>query len=168
MLRVLRAGAALAAAVAAVAGLAGCSDDVSVFRADVGDCMVRPPEGEVEGLDVIDCNREHLGEIVGIVEHEDVEFPGAAQLSAEAFERCRPLLEAYIGDPELADDFGIVPLSPTEESWNAELADRESLCIAVPVDLAPFTGSLRDLEPPATTTTAPGPASTATTDGTAG
>lgn len=145
MLRVL-------AAAVLVVTLAGCGDGGSVFRAEVGDCMVRPPEGEVEAIDPIDCDREHLGEVVGIVEHDELAYPGAAALSEEAFRLCQPLLDAYVGAAG-ADLFGVLPLSPTEGSWNAELRDRESLCIAVPRDLVPHSGSVRDLEPPESTTT---------------
>src|SRR5262245_19879040 len=70
---------------------AGCSDDESVFNADVGECVQEPEStGNIESFDEVDCNEDHFAEIFFLFEHEgdDDDFPGSDDLQAEAAEDC--------------------------------------------------------------------------------
>ena len=77
------------AAVALLAATgAACSDEGSVFSAEVGQCVeeVSSLVGQVSDLPSVDCSDDHEGEVIFLFEHEgdDDDYPGGDALQAEA------------------------------------------------------------------------------------
>lgn len=129
------------AGVALVLGLAACSDD-TVPTASVGDC-IETVGSVVTELPTVDCDEAHEVQVVGLVEHEGDEFPGTDAVAQEAFEECLDHFEDFVGASYLDTNLSVLPITPTEESWN-EADDRESICVARRDDGADLTESIED------------------------
>jgi Septum formation len=121
---------AASAAFVMLLAVGACSDDESVFNAEVGECIETIPTGNVSTLDEVDCSDDHEGEIFLLFEHEgdDDDFPGPDALSEEAAEDCLgDEFEDYVGVPYAETAIEVQPLFPTEDSWSE--GDRETVCI---------------------------------------
>lgn len=122
---------ATAATVALLLAAGGCSDDESVFNAEVGECIEDPGSGgNIESFDEVDCDEDHFGEIFFLFEHEgdDDDFPGADTLQEEAAEECEgDEFEDFVGVPYDETAIIVGQVNPTEESWSE--GDRETICI---------------------------------------
>jgi hypothetical protein len=133
-----RGAAPFAALILAFAGAAGCSDDESVFNAEVGECIesVSSLSGQISELPETDCSEPHEGEIFFLYEHEgdDDDFPGDSAVQTEATEVCQgEAFEDYTGTPYADSAIVVGPITPTAQSWGE--GDRESICVAaVPGD----------------------------------
>ena len=119
------------------------SDDVSVHRLDVGDCVdlagISGPSDVVDRLPRRDCDEPHDAEVYLIddVAIERDEYPGDAVLTAEIEERCTgQAFEEYTGGTFADSSFDYFFLYPTEESWDA--GDRGFTCMVVSVDGSPI------------------------------
>jgi Septum formation len=120
-----------ASALALLFASAGCSDDESVFNADVGECIEEPESaGNIEDFDEVDCDEDHFGEIFLLVEHEgdDDDFPGSDELQEEAAEECQgEEFEDYTDTEYSESAIFVAQVNPSEESWGE--GDRETICI---------------------------------------
>ena len=122
-----------AAVLLAAAGGVACSDDDSVFNAEVGDCVedVNDLVGDVSELPAVDCTDDHDGEIIFLFEHEgdDDDFPGEDALQAEAAEDCLGgEFEDYTGTEYSESAIDVLFITPSEGSWGE--GDRETICVA--------------------------------------
>jgi hypothetical protein len=131
-----------AAVVLATAAGAACSDEDSVFNAEVGDCVedVSDLVGSVSELPAVDCTETHDGEIIALFQHEgdDDDFPGEDTLQQEAAEDCQgEEFEDYTGTEYSESAIIVGFITPSEDSWGE--GDRETICVASvgePVDVS--------------------------------
>lgn len=126
------AGIAAGLTLLSVAG-AACSDDESVFNAEVGECVesISDLTGNISELPESDCTEEHEGEIFFLFEHEgdDDDFPGESALQDEAGEECTgDAFEDYMGVSYQETTIDIALISPSSQSWGQ--GDRETICVA--------------------------------------
>lgn len=118
----------------------------SLLDLRVGDCFDLPVAGSeaaraddveiVETVEVIGCDEPHEAEVVAVGELNpdgDLAYPSDDELFAAVDPRC-----AAASVP--LDRFGIVPIAPTERSW--ESFDGRFLCLAIPFGGEPVTGSI--------------------------
>jgi hypothetical protein len=132
--------ALLLAALVAVATVA-CSKEVAT--ADVGDCFEQPDDiGAIGEFDTVDCDEAHFGEVYDKFDLEGDDFPGTEAVSQQAQEGCLASFEEYVGIPYEESIYQILPISPTEETWN-EADDREVICVLTAIDQSELTGSKR-------------------------
>ncbi len=124
------------------------SDDVSVERLDVGDCVdlaeISGPSDVVDRLPRRDCDEPHDAEVYLIddVAVDSDEYPGDASLTAAIEEQCTGrAFEDYTGGTFADSSLDYFFLYPTEESWDA--GDRGFVCMAVSVDGSPIDHSVR-------------------------
>jgi hypothetical protein len=111
---------------------AACSDEGSVFSAEVGQCVeeVSSLVGQVSDLPSVDCSDDHEGEVIFLFEHEgdDDDYPGGDALQAEAAEECEAgAFEDYTGTDYATSAIFIGYITPSEESWGE--GDRETICV---------------------------------------
>ena len=120
-----------ASALALLFASAGCSDDESVFNADVGECIQEPESaGNIENFEEVDCEEDHFGEIFFLFEHDgdDDDFPGSSDLQEEAAEDCQgDAFEDYTDTEYSESAIFVAQVNPSEESWGE--GDRETICI---------------------------------------
>jgi hypothetical protein len=114
------------------AGAVACSDDESVFNAEVGECIesISDLSGNISELPETECTEDHEAEIFFLFEHEgdDDDFPGSSDLEEEAAEDCAgDEFEDYFGVPYSETAIDISMVTPSEESWGE--GDRETICI---------------------------------------
>lgn len=112
---------------------AACSDDESVFNAEVGECIVNVSDlsGNISKLPETECTKDHEAEIFFLFQHEgdDDDFPGQNALQEEAAEECLgDGFEDYMGVPSDETAIQVAMVTPSEESWKE--GDRETICIA--------------------------------------
>ena len=112
------------------------SDDVSVHRLEVGDCVdlagISGPSDVVDRLPRRDCDEPHDAEVFLIddVAVDSDEYPGDTSLTAEIEEQCTGrAFEDYTGGTFADSSLDYFFLYPTEESWDA--GDRGFVCMAV-------------------------------------
>ena len=125
------AGIAAGLTMLSVAG-AACSDDESVFNAEVGECVqsISDLTGNISDLPESDCTEDHEAEIIALFEHEgdDDDFPGGSELQAEAAEECEgDAFEDYTGTEYAESAIVVNYITPSDESWGG--GDRETICV---------------------------------------
>ena len=140
--RLAHLSAGLAAGVVLLLGLGACSQDPEVPTAEVGDC-IESVGLVVDELPTVDCDEPHEVQVVGLYEHDGDDFPGDEAISEEAFAECRELFENFVGAPFEETSLSVLPITPTEESWN-EADDRESICVTSRDDGAELTETVED------------------------
>jgi hypothetical protein len=126
------------------------SSGTAVVDLEVGECFdLRIGRGDgsrdgdvevVDRVDVISCDEPHLSEVVLVGDLNpagDLEYPSDADLFEQIDRRCAAASSVT------GADFGIIPLAPTEVSWNA--SGGRFQCVAVPFGGVPTVGSLLDL-----------------------
>jgi hypothetical protein len=111
---------------------AACSDEGSVFSAEVGQCVeeVDSLVGSVSDLPSTDCDQDHEGEVIFLFEHEgdDDDYPGGEALQAEAAEECEgDAFEDYTGTEYAVSAIFVGYITPSEQSWGE--GDRETICV---------------------------------------
>lgn len=110
-----------------------CSDEGSVFSAEVGQCVEEVDDltGEVAELPTVDCSEDHEGEVLFLFQHhgDDDDFPGGTALQSEAAQTCEgDAFEDYTGTIYDASAILMGYIAPSEESWSE--GDRETICVA--------------------------------------
>jgi hypothetical protein len=125
-------------------GLTACSKEVSANNLEAGDCVEDEATLTSSEADAIDCDEDHVFEVMGKFDVDDGDFPGADELSAQGEDRCKgDIFEDYIGVPYVESEFEASSITPTEETWN-EADDRTIICVAFAADQSPRTGSLEN------------------------
>lgn len=152
----------LLAAVVAVGG-AACADepnrdetgeiteteDVSPNTLQAGDCFNDPEAGsstQVTELEAVPCDEPHDNEVFHVFDLDDGDFPGADEAKELGLDGCEPEIEAYIGATAQEAGLAIVPLTPTEQSWN-DRDDRTVICALYKADGSELTGSFEGGDP---------------------
>ncbi|HLS33765.1 MAG TPA: septum formation family protein [Brevibacterium sp.] len=137
----LRRSALAAAAALALVGAAGCTAD-SVFDLSVGDCLNQSDlEGdEISSVKALDCEtEEHDAEVYAEHVYAEGDYPGNDAVREKAEHVCAEEFETFMGISYLESALLVVPLTPSEDSWN-NADDRTALCIVLYDE--PQTGSL--------------------------
>ena len=119
--------------------------DVGVFALEVGDCFDQPPDGNIQEVAGVPCEEPHDLEVYAIFDMEggdDAPFPGSEAVEAAAEECQATLFEDYVGVDFASSRFGVLPLTPTQDSWE-QGDDREIICTAATVDGTQVTGSIQ-------------------------
>lgn len=104
-----------------------------------GDCFDVPDESseQIDEVDVVDCAEPHLAEVVAIGslnESGDEPYPPDDELFALIDAECRAAAV------DVSDDFGLLPIAPTPQLWDA--FEGRYLCVAIPFGGEPVTGSI--------------------------
>ena len=120
------------------------TEDVNPNTLQAGDCFNDPEEGsstQVTELQAVPCDEPHDNEVFHVFDLDDGDFPGADEAKELGLAGCEPELEAYIGATAEEAGLAIVPVTPTEESWNNR-DDRTVICALYKADGSELTGSL--------------------------
>ncbi|MEO1061863.1 MAG: septum formation family protein [Actinomycetota bacterium] len=126
------------------------SGGLGAFRMQVGDCL-RYPDGaggsepyEVASVEGVPCAEPHDGEVYALFDlphGSSAPFPGQGPVFDEAAIGCLDRFTAFIGISYAnSPTWDIEALYPTLEGWT-QIDDREVVCIVVPLDGVPTTGS---------------------------
>lgn len=121
--------------------------DVGVFRLQVGDCFNSPAltpgvTTEVQDVAALPCDEPHENEVYDAFDMTESTYPGVEATNTIANEGCLERFEAFVGLAYEQSIYGILTLTPTEQSW--ETGDREVLCIlADAVNGELITGSVK-------------------------
>jgi hypothetical protein len=119
----------------------------TAYALEKGQCFTTP-SGSLQGVtyDVerVPCREEHDGEVFAAFELPGGAFPGDAEITRAADERCYGLQDAYAMDRwALPADVDVYYLTPTAQSWRT--GDREITCLFGNTDeRGTLTGSLRN------------------------
>lgn len=93
------------------------------------------PEGTI--FEVVDCDEEHHGEVVGrarMVADVDDSMPEPEALRTRSIDACVRSFEEYVGIAYLESRFTLQPIAPSTESWID--GDRNVACIVVVLEAA--------------------------------
>lgn len=121
--------------------------DVGVFALQVGDCFDQPPSGDITEVAAVPCADPHDNEVFAIFDMEggdDAAYPGDAAVTTAAEECGAALFSDYVGIDFAQSRFGVFQITPTQETWDSELNDREIICTASTIDGTQITGSIKD------------------------
>lgn len=122
-----RGSAATVTALLVCLTLAGCSHPQPL---EVGSCITEPPaDSQGQRLTAVSCDKQHYGEVIGTYAATDGPFPGVQALADESREACKAAFEEAVGVPAETSVYDLVPLTPSESSWNSA-NDRQVLCVA--------------------------------------
>lgn len=138
------AGLAVAAVgIAVIVVVIGGRGETSFVDLEPGHCFDLPTPDEDAAtidlltVDLIDCDDPHDAEVVAVGElrGDGAEYPGFEAADADAAAAC-----TRVG--VTADGVGVVPIAPTEDTWNTY--DGRFVCIALAGGGAPLVGSVLD------------------------
>ncbi len=74
---------------------------------------------------------------------DDAPYPGDAAVRTASEECIGTLFEDYVGLDYQSSRFDVFPITPTQDTWESDLNDREIICTANTVDGTPITGSIQ-------------------------
>ncbi len=167
--RVIRGGVAAAVVGAGVIGFGQVASDqdetvrnedgeivesggLGAFRMQVGDCLRYPEEVgfgtgesyEIASVEGVSCAEPHDGEVYALFDlphGSSAPFPGDGPVFDEAANGCLDRFTAFVGISYAnSPTWDIAPLYPSQAGWT-QIDDREVVCIIVPLDGVPTTGS---------------------------
>jgi hypothetical protein len=121
--------------------------EVSVFSVEVGECFNEPAAGNIDSIEEVDCDQPHGNEVFALFDMpggNQAPFPGDEAVQAAAQDCIGSLFTDYVGIPYSQSRFGVFPITPTRETWEGEIHDREVVCTANTVDGTPLASSVRD------------------------
>ena len=131
-------------AVLAAMLLATACTQGNVFSLEVGQCFNDPEEtDEISDVAIVDCAETHNNEVYHLFDIPGDDFPGRAAISDISTEGCIDAFESFVGTSYATSDFGIFPISPTEDSWD-RADDREVVCALYDLTTNESTGSARN------------------------
>ena len=120
-------------------------EPVAVNRIDVGTCFNdAADEGALDytELAVVGCDEPHDNEVYHLFDAPgDGAYPGNEEIATVTQQGCLEAFEPYVGKPYTESSLLILPIPPTEVSWDA--GDREVVCAVYDADRAELTGSMR-------------------------
>ncbi len=127
------------------AGLTACSE-TAANDFEAGECTNDSLSGAIGEIGTVDCDEEHTAEAFAQFDVDGDDFPGDAEVRAEAEEGCTgERFEDYVGVPYAESIFLATHLVPSEESWDA--GDRTIIClINGTTDNSPLEGSAEGSE----------------------
>lgn len=105
----------------------------------VGDCGAPVDESVwVERFLLLDdCSKPHRFEVAGRYDVDHPEYPGHATLLKEAYERCQPVFQAYVGKAYWDSVYDLTSITPSPSSWAG--GDRDVVCLVKTLDRTPLT-----------------------------
>ncbi len=107
--------------------LAGCSS-ADREELELGTCINGDiSSGTLQGIDQVDCDSPHFGQVVGMLTVPGGPYPGTDTLTDEAEQPCKTALAEYAGIELSTSVLDLVPLLPSESAW--EDGDRTVLCL---------------------------------------
>lgn len=125
------------------------TDEVDPNALKAGDCFDDPDDEnatEVTSLTAVPCDEPHDNEVFHVFDLPDGEFPGSDEVKEQGLQGCEPELEDYVGATGEEAGLLIVPVTPTEGTWN-DADDRKVICALYKADASKVTGSLKDSGP---------------------
>ena len=120
------------------------TEDVDPNVLKPGDCFNDPDVSgttQVTALEAVPCEEPHDNEVFHVFDLDDGDFPGADEVKQLGLERCEPEAETYLGAPPEDSGLLIIPVTPTEGSWNDQ-DDRTIICALYKADASKLTGRL--------------------------
>lgn len=119
----------------------------TAYSLEKGQCFTTPGgslQGVTYDVDEVPCAQEHDGEVFAAFDLPDGSYPGDAEITRAADDRCYALQDAYAMDRwALPADVDVYYLTPTSDSWRT--GDREITCLFGNTDERDtLTGSLRN------------------------
>ncbi|MEU8732234.1 DUF4190 domain-containing protein [Streptomyces tendae] len=119
----------------------------TAYSLEKGQCFTTPGgslQGVTYDVDEVPCTQEHDGEVFAAFDLPDGSYPGDAEITRAADDRCYALQDAYAMDRwALPADVDVYYLTPTSASWRT--GDREITCLFGNTDERDtLTGSLRN------------------------
>lgn len=120
------------------------TEDVDPNALKAGDCFNSPAnesDTEVTSLKAVPCDEAHDNEVFHVFDLDAAEFPGDDEVKEMGQQGCEAELEEYVGASAQEAGLLLVPVTPTEDSWN-EFEDRTVLCALHKADGSKMTGSL--------------------------
>lgn len=121
--------------------------DVGVFALQVGDCFDQPPDGNIAEVAAVPCADPHDNEVFATFDMEggdDAAYPGDEAVTTAAQECIGDTFTEYVGITYNESRFGVFPITPTQDTWESDLNDREIICTANTVDGTQITGTIKD------------------------
>ncbi len=120
-------------------------DPVAVDRLEVGTCFNdAADEGTLEYTDlpVVGCEEPHDNEVYHLFDVPgSAAYPGNEEIADLTGDGCFEAFEAYVGKPYTQSNLLILPIPPSEASWEA--GDREVVCAVYDGERTELTGSVR-------------------------
>lgn len=119
------------------------TDDVDPNALQAGDCFNDPEANttQVTELEAVPCDEPHDNEVFHVFDLDDSDFPGVDEVKEFGLDGCEPALEEYVGATAEEAGLAIVPVTPTEQSWN-DRDDRTVICALYKADGSRLTGSI--------------------------
>jgi len=121
--------------------------DVGVFALQAGDCFNQPPDGNISEVAAVPCTDAHDNEVFAKFDMEggdDADFPGDAAVQTASEECIGATFADYVGLEYAQSRFGVLPITPTQDTWESDRNDREIICTANTVDGTQITGTIKD------------------------
>jgi hypothetical protein len=120
-------------------------EPVAVNRVDVGTCFNDAgDEGAFDYTDfaVVGCDEPHDNEVYHLFDAPGGDaYPGNDQIAEVTRNGCLEAFEAYVGAPYTESVLAILPIPPSETSW--EGGDREVVCALYDTGREELIGSVR-------------------------
>ena len=120
-------------------------EPVAVDRVEVGTCFNDAgDEGAFDYTDfsVVGCEEPHDNEVYHLFDVPGgAAYPGNEQIAQVTRDGCLEAFEPYVGAPYTESALAILPIPPSEASW--EGGDREVVCAVYDVGREELTGSVR-------------------------
>jgi len=108
---------------------------VAATELRTGDCPSTLPDSAARTLSVVPCTEPHVAEVFAAFPFSSGAYPGEAETKRFGGGGCTDRLAGYVG-PGREDEFDVVFLYPTDQSWR--LGDRAVSCLVT----APEGGTL--------------------------
>jgi len=108
---------------------------VAATELRTGDCPFSLPDSAARTLSVVPCTEPHVAEVFASFPLNTGAYPGEAEAKRFGGGGCTDRLAGYVG-PGREDEFDVVFLYPTDQSWR--LGDRTVSCLIT----APEGGTL--------------------------
>lgn len=113
----------------------------------VGDCVseiatdTQNSEKVATEATVVDCSAPHRYEMVGNGQSTAATYT-EADTDSEISTVCKPLMSSYVGSPAKAEDYRILAVAPSQETWDQ--GDRTFVCFAQKPDGSPLNNSIKN------------------------
>lgn len=134
-------GAAMASC--SLIGGSSASQEVSVFKLQVGQCLVPPKkvQADLTSIEVVPCTKPHSQEVYALArDRAGSTYPTATKLDNFANAACLDRFSSYVGIPYQQSTLYFTYLLPSVRSWAD--GDRTVVCVAETVT-APLTKSIK-------------------------
>ena len=115
---------------------------VHSIELQVGDCYNKSPSAQVNDVEIVDCSIPHLFEVYNNYQIPRSTFPDKSTMESEQRTACYDdVFETYVGVAYEKSMYGVMILTPTEDSWAQ--GDHTITCALESKDDSLITGSLK-------------------------